>query len=508
MSEAYFVLHIWRLVLVALVTLYTAGSTTAQPAMLGDFTGHGDIGPVAHAGAATFNPGDQTYEIAGSGTNMWFGQDEFHFVWRKLKGDFILSAQASFVGTGGEPHRKLGWMVRSSLDPDAPYADAALHGNGLTSLQFRRQKGANTEEIKSPITEPNVIQLERHGDTFTMSVAKFGDPFTESRLANLNLDRDVYVGLFVCAHNAHVLEKGVFRNTRIVVPAKEGLIPYRDFIGSRLEIMTIESGYRQVVYESAAAIQAPNWTTDGDALIYNSNGRLYRFNLADRKVSLIDTGFATRNNNDHALSFDGDTLAISHHSSDHDNKSIIYTVPAAGGEPTLVTSRGHSYLHGWSPDGRYLVYTGVRGGEIDLYKIPVEGGDEIRLTTSPALDDGPEFSPDGRYIYFNSSRNGLMQIWRMRPDGSEQEQVTDDTYNNWFPHVSPDGRWIVFLSYSQDVDPDDHPFYKQVYLRFMPAAGGEPRVIAYVYGGQGTINVPSWSPDSKMIAFVSNSDAL
>jgi Tol biopolymer transport system component len=181
-------------------------------------------------------------------------------------------------------------------------------------------------------------------------------------------------------------------------------------------------------------------------------------------------------------------------------------VPATGGKPKLITPTGPSYLHGWSPDKKFLIYTGIRDKNADIYKIPSDGGAEIRLTTDAALDDGSEYSPDGKYIYFNSTRTGLMQIWRMKPDGSGQEQVTNDEYNNWFPHISPDGKWIVILSYQKDIKADDHPFYKHVYLRLMPAAGGQPKVIAYLYGGQGSINTPSWSPDSKKIAFVSNSD--
>jgi TolB protein len=186
----------------------------------------------------------------------------------------------------------------------------------------------------------------------------------------------------------------------------------------------------------------------------------------------------------------------------------VYTVPVGGGTPRRVTPLGPSYLHGWSPDGRFLLYTGQRDGEFDIYRIPAEGGEEVRLTTTRGLDDGSEYSPDGRWIYFNSVRSGTMQIWRMRPDGSAPEQVTDDGFNNWFPHVSPDGRWIVYLSYMPDVAPSDHPWYKHVYLRLMPAAGGPSRVIAYVYGGQGTINVPSWSPDSRRVAFVSNTGGV
>jgi Tol biopolymer transport system component len=187
--------------------------------------------------------------------------------------------------------------------------------------------------------------------------------------------------------------------------------------------------------------------------------------------------------------------------------SAIYTVATGGGTPKRITPLTPSYLHGWSPDGKWLVYTGGRNKEFDIYRIASDGsGTEIRLTDTPGLDDGPEYSPDGKYIYFNSIRGGAtMQIWRMTADGKNPEQITNDDLNNWFPHISPDGQSIVFISFPKDVDPSDHPYYKRVYLRLMPVDGGTPTVIAYVYGGQGTINVPSWSPDGRMIAFVSNS---
>ncbi|MCI0540628.1 MAG: hypothetical protein L0Z50_35965, partial [Verrucomicrobiales bacterium] len=193
-------------------------------------------------------------------------------------------------------------------------------------------------------------------------------------------------------------------------------------------------------------------------------------------------------------------------STNHGGRSAIFTVPIQGGTPRLITPLTPSYLHGWSPDGKFLVYTGGRNDEFDIYRISTDGGEEVRLTTAKGLDDGPEYTPDGQHIYFNSARGGTMQIWRMKPDGSAQEQVTNDEHNNWFPHISPDGKWIAFLTFSHDISPSDHPYYKQVRLRLMPLEGGAPKVIAYVYGGQGTINVPSWSPDSKMLAFVSNTN--
>ena len=181
--------------------------------------------------------------------------------------------------------------------------------------------------------------------------------------------------------------------------------------------------------------------------------------------------------------------------------SRVSSPPAAGGEPRLVTPKGPSYWHGWSPDGRTLAYCARRDGEYDVYTIPVEGGDERRLTTAPGLDDGPDYAPDGR-IWFNSVRTGVMKIWRMDPDGGNQTLMTrNEEYADWFPHPSPDGTQVIFLSYDRSVE--GHPANKDVVLRLMPASGGEPRVVARLFGGQGTINVPSWSPDSRRFAFVS-----
>ncbi len=474
-----------------------------QPTSLGTFSNQADVGSPLHAGRATFDADKDEYTIEGAGANIWANRDEFHFVWRRLKGNFILTTNAAFPGKGVEPHRKIGWMIRASLDDDSPHASAVLHGDGLTSLQFRKTKAGVTEEVVSKVRAADVLQLERKGNTYRMSAARFGEVLTTDEMS-LDLGDEVYVGLFVCSHNKDVTEKAVFSNVRITVPAKDDFVPYRDYIGSNLEVMDVATGRRKIVYTAPDSFQAPNWTKDSKALIYNRNGRLYRFDLEKKTPAVIDTGFAINNNNDHVLSFDGKMLAISHHSKDDNNQSIVYTLPVNGGTPRKITDKGPSYLHGWSPDGKYLVYTGGRNDEYDIYKISSQGGAETNLTNSQGLDDGPEYTPDGRYIYFNSTRSGTMQIWRMKPDGSEAEQVTNDEYNNWFPHISPDGHWIVFLSFLKDVNPSDHPFYKHVYIRLMPVDSMKPKVIAYVYGGQGTINVPSWSPDGKQIAFVSN----
>jgi TolB protein len=273
---------------------------------------------------------------------------------------------------------------------------------------------------------------------------------------------------------------------------------------SLLEVLDIVSGERRVVYRTSDRIEAPNWSPGGGHFLFNSQGLLYRLPVADGEPQKIDTGPLNRLNNDHGFSPDGKSIAVSD-KSDPDGKSRIWILPAEGGTPRLVTPEGPSYWHGWSPDGKTLAYVGARGSHIlNLYACPAEGGPETRLTYSAGLDDGPDYSPDGRFLYFNSTRSGNMKLWRMAADGGDPEQLTfEDDTRDWFPHPSPDGRWIVFVSFGADVAVGEHPPGKSVSLRLMRSSGGNPRVIAHLYGGQGTLNVPSWSPDGRRFAFVS-----
>jgi hypothetical protein len=481
--------------------------TKTSFSQVGIFEGNTDVGENVKKGSAVYIPAMRQYVISGAGYNIWADHDEFQFVWKKMKGDFILHTRAEFVGASGvDPHRKVGWMVRKTLDGKSPHVNAVVHGDGLTSLQFRRTSGGQTEETKSSLTHANIIELERKGKQYIMRVAKYGETFVNSEVTDIDLGDDVYVGLFVGSHNADVLETGVFNNVSITVPAWEGLVPYRDYLGSRLEVLEVATGVRETLYTSPKSLQAPNWTVDGKSLIYNSEGLMYTFDIASRKPQVLNTGDVKNNNNDHVLSFDGKMLGLSS-GVEKLGGSIVYTVPVTGGTPKQITPRGPSYLHGWSPDGKTLLFTGQRNNDYDIYAIPSNGGKEVRLTNAPGLDDGSEYSPDGKYIYFNSNRTGEMRLWRMKPDGKDQESITDGEFHDWFPHVSPDGKWIVFISFlKSEVKSDDHPFYKHVYLRMMPVDDPKKiKVIAYVYGGQATINTPSWSPDSKKVAFVSNS---
>ncbi|WP_369680973.1 TolB family protein [Fibrobacter sp. UWH1] len=286
---------------------------------------------------------------------------------------------------------------------------------------------------------------------------------------------------------------------------------------SILQVFDIETSRITSLKRFDFVIEAPNWSADGTYLTYNSNGRIYKMdlirdsdgNLAAGKIEEVPSHYVNNCNNDHVLDPDGSGLYVSHHTKE-DGLSRIYKIFFDGRMPQLVTPLAPSYLHGISPDGKHLAYCAERNGEYDIYTIPAEGGNETQLTTARGLNDGPEYDCKGEYIYFNSVRTGRMQAWRMKVDGSEQEQLTFDEHRNtWFPHISPDLQKIVMVAYHEtDVRPGEHVPNKMVELRLMSANKSEngtldtPKTILKLFGGQGTINVNSWAPDSKHFAFV------
>jgi Tol biopolymer transport system component len=505
---------------IAALLIFAPINVFAQPGPLphGIFTDHQDVGGVLHAGSTQYDIASHTYTLSGSGENMWFGIDDFQFAWKKVSGDVALTADIAFLGAGGNPHRKAVLMMRQTLDGPSSAVDIAVHGSGLTSLQFRDASGANTHEVESNISAPKTVRIEKRGDFFYAFISgSDGKLHPAGASTKLALTGDFYIGIGVCAHDKDAVEKATFSNVILEqLPPANG----KQVLVSSLETISVASTDRHVEYTAAAHFEAPNWSRDGKFLLFNQDGMLRRLTFDGSEPVVIPTAPQVHCNNDHGISPDGQWLAISDSSSD-DHKSHVYVVPIAGGAPRLITPNAPSYWHGWSPDGKTLAFTGQRGGPIevhsgpdsggptqkldtsnfDIYTVPVAGGEETRLTNAPGLDDGPEYSPDGAYIYFNSERTGQMQIWRMKPNGSDQEQVLSDDSNDWFPHLSPDGQSLVFLAYETGVS--GHPPDKDVELRLLSLKDKKVRVLAKLFGGQGTINVPSWSPDGLKLAFVS-----
>jgi TolB protein len=480
-----------------LLTAHGKAVRATPEGSLGIFEASNDVGTVLHKGSTRYDAATGHYTIEGSGENMWFAVDAFQFTWKKMSGDVSLTADISFIGEGKNPHRKAVLIIRQSLEADAPYVDVALHGEGLTSLQYRDAKGENTHEIQANVSGPKRLRLEKRGEYFSMSLGgESGKLEIAGGSIRVPIQGNYYVGIGVCSHEKDIVEKAVFSNVQLGMPATAT----QPALYSTLETIAIDSTDRRVVYIAPERFEAPNWSRDGSYLLFNRNGHIERIPVTGGKPEIIDTGFANRCNNDHGISPDGKWLVVSDQSQEEHN-SIVYTLPISGGTPKRITQNAPSYWHGWSPDGKTLAFVGERNGEFDIYAISVEGGEEHRLTTAKGLDDGPDYAPDASFIYFNSERTGQMQIWRMRPDGSAQEQITSDDYNNWFPHVSPDGKWMVFLSYEKSVT--GHPDDKDVMLRLMSLGDRKVTVLAKLFGGQGTINVPSWSPDSERLSFVS-----
>lgn len=496
----------------------------SQRAQIGIFDNQQDIGYVKIAGSSSYDEATQGYTIKGSGANIWFNEDQFHFIYKKISGDFILTADFAFTGdtSGAVGHRKIGWMVRESLAPDAVSMNACAHIDGLIALQWREMRGAFMQdpqgEIFSAKRALQTMQLERKGKTLIMRIANPGEPLQLVGKHDLNDLKDtVLAGLYICAHDSNTLASARVWNVRIDHPVENPYQPNpqlskpapEEIMGCRLEIVDMTGGNRKVIYESKGRFEAPNWMPNGRKLLFNEHGSLYTIPIDGGVPEKLNTGSAAKINNDHGISFDGKILAISNSREGlPGGGSSVYVLPLTGGEPRLLTKQAPSYWHGWNPNNKEVCFVAQRGTRIyNLYKQDINSDKEVQLTfNTKGHVDGPEFSPDGKYIYYNANPTGTMQIWRMKPDGSSNEQITFDQYHNWFPHISPDGKWIVFISFPPDIDPNSHPSYQRVMLRSMPASGGAPRVLAYLFGGQGTLNAPSWSPDSKRLAFVSNSD--
>lgn len=498
-----------------------AGQLSA--ADLGIFSATANIGNPPIAGSTVYNPADQSYLVTGSGADVWGKRDECHLAYQEIKGDFIATANVEVVGEITHPHQKAGWMIRTSTAEGAAFVNIVTHADGLASMQWRAAEGEGLNHFTSQYWAPKqgyqILQLERIGNKVTARAAHPGEPLQDlGTYVATGLPDSVLIGWFTTSHDQKQINRARIWNVRIdrtvgpdelPLPTPEGVGYYNPgksgWLGCRLETIDVSSGVRKVIHTSPGRFEAPNWMPDGRQLLFNENGKLYTIPVGGGTPTQLNTGSVVQNNNDHVISFDGKMLGISSNSG---KGSAVYVLPLSGGEPKLVTEKVPSYLHGWNPNGKEVVYVANRNGKnYDIYSIPIAGGEEVNLTKiTKGHVDGCEFSPDGKYIYYNGSQTGTMQIWRMKPDGSDKEQITFGADNAWFPHISPDGNWLAYISFPPVIDPGSHPSYKRVTLNLLPLRQpGSPRVLAYLYGGQGSLNVPSWSPDSRQLAFVSNS---
>jgi len=322
----------------SLMTANFALSGASEPGL---FSGQTDVGAVRKPGTVEYNSAQGSYLIAGGGENMWFTNDAFHFVWKRMSGDLTLAANIRWIGTNGNAHRKACLIIRQTLDTDSAYADVAQHGDGLTSLQYREAQGGPTREIQSSVSGPGRVRLEKRGDYVSMSFATAGEALRSAGGSfRIQFKEPFYVGLGVCAHDNNAIERAEFSRVEIAsLPPPAG--PPTN-VSSTIEFISIASKDRRVVYHTSDHIEAPNWSHDGQSLLFNSKGRIWRMPVTGGTPEAVDTGFATRCNNDHGISPDGTQLVISDQSQG-DRRSRIYILPIGGGAPKRITEAGPSY---------------------------------------------------------------------------------------------------------------------------------------------------------------------
>ena len=320
---------------------------SAQNTPVGIFQVNSDIGNPKKAGSAAYDKADQSYILKGAGYNIWFERDEFHYLFNKIKGDFILTANFEFIGKGTNPHRKTGWMVRETTDAKSSHISATLHGSGLTVLQWRVSTGAAMrdpqDEIFSKDSTFSIIQIERAGKNITMRAAHNGKPLvTIGSNVMENMPDEVLVGPFICSHDSDIVEAVKIWNVRIDHPVADSYDMYNSpALGCRLETMTIADGKRKVIFEKPGRFEAPNWMPDGKKLLFNMDGSLFKIPVNGGEIEKLNTDFANNINNDHGISFDGKLLAISN--SVKGGGSAVYVLPLEGGVPKMITEKTPSY---------------------------------------------------------------------------------------------------------------------------------------------------------------------
>ncbi len=491
-------------------TTMSAGAAGPPPPLasaLGVFQGESDIGNVVPAGSAHYDAARNLYTIVSAGANTWYHVDHFNYLWTRASGDLAITAQISFpphrYNHDPNPHRKGLLMFRQSLVPGSAYADAALHGVGLTALQYRRERGANTPDIELTISAPQTLRLEKRGDTFTLFVAQAGEPLHQvGASVQVHLRAPFYVGLGALSHDPQTTDVVEFSHVAITAlkpqPPNANRVLY-----STLQTIEFTDQYRRavVIRSTPGYMQSADWAPDGKSILVWEEGRIERIPYLDPDgggpAQPIDTRGLVGCSGNFGLSPDGKVLAVSC-SSKPGEPHQVYLLPAAGGGAPRQLTRGAaaSFFHAWSPDGKTVAFTRGSASRADIFTIPAAGGPETRLTTD-TVDDGPVYSPDGQYIYFDSARSGTIQIWRMRPDGSQAEQLTDDDWLNSSPHISPDGTTLAFLS-----QPPGHGNRRgPAVLKVMRFDDGLIQEVVGLRGDRGSFSMQPWG-NSKRFAFI------
>jgi len=480
---------------------------------LGLFEGQSDVGSVTPAGTASLSPVTGVYTLTSAGANTWYHVDNFHYLWKKVSGDLVLTADVAFPAPtykhDPDPHRKGILMVRQTLDAGSEYVGAAWHGSGLIALQFRRERGANSEDIELNIEAPRTVRIEKQGDTFTLFLSRKGEPLQQvGASVTLHLKEPFYIGLGAVSHDVNTTDKVEFSHVSLQprIPVAEN--SQQPSLYSTVQTISINDQFRRamLVRSVKAFVQSPNWSPDGRSIYVYEGGHIQKIPYLDPPgggtPQVIDTGNLIGCSGNFGLSPDGKLLAVSCAEAKgglHD----VYVLPATGaGAPRKVTNGAtSSYFHAWAPDSRTIAFTRGSAGKADIFTVPIEGGPEVRLTND-ALNDGPDYSPDGKFIYFDSWRSGGLQIWRMQSDGSAVEQITADGNLNSSPHVSRDGKAVAFLSEPPGQSTTDGPDIGATSLKVISAADGLIRTVASFQGNRGSFSMYGWG-DATHLAFVS-----
>jgi hypothetical protein len=486
-----------------------APEPVAQRAALGLFEGQSDVGSVTPAGTGSYDPANEVYTLTSAGANTWYHIDDFHFLWKKMSGDVTLSAEVNFpphtYQHEPDPHRKGILMFRQSLEAGGVYAGASDHGSGLMALQFRRERGANAEDVELNIEAAKTVRLEKRGDTFTLFLSMHGEPLHQvGASVKLHLEEPFYVGLGAVSHDVTTTDKVEFSHVTL-----EPLAPLANdaqmTLYSTLQTISVEDQFRRamVIRSIPAFLQSPNWLAGGKSIYVYENAHVMRIPYLDPPAGgvpqAIDTGKLVECGGNYGVSPDGKSIAVTctkakgspHH---------VFVIAAAGGSEPRQVSEGpvSSYFHAWSPDSRTIAFTRGSASKADIFTVPAAGGaKEVRLT-SDTVNDGPDYSPDGKVIYFDSSRSGITQIWRMKADGSGAEQVTDDGNINSSPHVSPDGKTVAFLSQPVKAGPG----IGEATIKVMDSRDGLIRSVASFQGNRNSFSTYGWG-DEHHLAFVS-----